>query len=165
MSGVSCTRFLMRQRRIFRNQTYQFFWPVKPFVETVSPKRLSLKKKNENENKKRTKCAKKVVERWKIVFLVKNAIFISELRRRSAIWGRFIEPHHECRVKSYFYLIVVIQKLVADFRSQAIFEKTSFYILIERENSWVRVSQMRKYLILRISEVPHQQCGAGDPRH
>jgi len=36
----------------FKKQSYQFFWPAKPFVETVSPKRLSLKKKNKIENKK-----------------------------------------------------------------------------------------------------------------
>jgi len=36
----------------FKKQSYQFFGPAKPFVETVSPKRLSLKKKNEIENKK-----------------------------------------------------------------------------------------------------------------
>jgi len=120
------------------------------------------KEKNEIKNKKWARCAKKVVDLWKIVFLVKIAIFISELRHASAKRVRFIEPHHECRVKSYFYLIVSFQKSVADFRLQAIFEKTTFYIL--GQNARGRVSQMRKYLISRISEEPHQQSGAGDPR-
>jgi len=73
--------------------------------------------------------------------LVKIAIFIFELRRRSAKRVRFIEPHHECRVKSYFYLIVSFQKSVADFCLQAIFEKTPFYIL--GQNARGRVREMK----------------------
>jgi len=61
--------------------------------------------------------------------LAKIAIFIFALRHASAKRVRFIEPHHECRAKSYFYLIVVIQKSVADFCLQAIFGKRRFIFL------------------------------------
>jgi len=46
----------------FKKQSYQFFWPAKPFVETVSPKRLSLKKKK--KKKSRIKSEQSVQKKW-----------------------------------------------------------------------------------------------------
>jgi len=65
--------------------------------------------------------------------LAKIAIFISALRRASAKRVGFIEPHHECRAKSYFYLIVVIQKSVADFGVRAAF---LCFIVPQSETVW-----------------------------